>query len=305
MIVAGTGHRPGKVGGYGEDAFMRLVGVAEGWLRSNPNVSEVISGMALGWDQALAQAAINVGVPFAAYVAFVGQEGKWPASSQAKFHALCKRASRVVVCASGGYAVSKMQTHSERMVEDSNMVLALWDGTPSGTKNCVDYARSVGREIVNVWQDWVTAGEEKENAMVVIDRFIGEYRFLSNFWPAEVTMYGVTYPTVEHAYQAGKAADAKRRKEVLPLTAAQTKSWAKSVKLRPDWEQFKLTAMNILVRRKFEIATLRELLLATGDAALVEGNTWGDRFWGVCRGVGENHLGKILMVVRDECHVRV
>jgi len=56
-----------------------------------------------------------------------------------------------------------------------------------------------------------------------------------------------------------------------------------------------------LVRKKFENPLLRAMLLATEDAVLVEGNTWNDTFWGVCRGRGENWLGRILMQVREEC----
>jgi len=55
-----------------------------------------------------------------------------------------------------------------------------------------------------------------------------------------------------------------------------------------------------LVRKKFEIPVLREALLDTGNAKLVEGNYWGDVEWGVCRGKGKNKLGKILMKVRKE-----
>jgi predicted NAD-dependent protein-ADP-ribosyltransferase YbiA (DUF1768 family) len=58
--------------------------------------------------------------------------------------------------------------------------------------------------------------------------------------------------------------------------------------------------MRDLLRQKFAHPELRRLLLATGDAELVEGNTWGDRFWGVCAGRGQNHLGRLLMAIRAE-----
>lgn len=70
--------------------------------------------------------------------------------------------------------------------------------------------------------------------------------------------------------------------------------------LRGDWEQVKVDLMRTFVRKKFENPFLRPMLLTTGDAELVEGNTWNDTFWGVCRGAGHNWLGKILMEVRDE-----
>jgi predicted NAD-dependent protein-ADP-ribosyltransferase YbiA (DUF1768 family) len=58
--------------------------------------------------------------------------------------------------------------------------------------------------------------------------------------------------------------------------------------------------METLLRQKFAHPELRAKLKETNDAELVEGNWWGDRFWGVCRGEGENHLGKLLMKIRAE-----
>lgn len=73
------------------------------------------------------------------------------------------------------------------------------------------------------------------------------------------------------------------------------------MQLRPDWEEAKVGIMEELVRLKFTAhADLRARLLATGDAELIEGNNWNDRFWGVCRGQGQNQLGLILMKVRSE-----
>jgi len=73
------------------------------------------------------------------------------------------------------------------------------------------------------------------------------------------------------------------------------------VQLPADWEQRKLDVMRDLIRRKFENPLLRAMLLATEDATLIEGNTWNDTFYGVCKGVGQNWLGRIIMEVRDEC----
>jgi ribA/ribD-fused uncharacterized protein len=143
---------------------------------------------------------------------------------------------------------------------------------------------------------------EKKKMPNVINSFRGEYRFLSNFWRAEVEMYGRTYPTVEHAFQAAKTLDVGER-EAIRTTAnpGDAKRMGRRVTLRKDWDSFRLQAMYMLVKRKFsEHVALKHSLLATGDAELIEGNTWNDRFWGVCRGEGKNHLGKILMQVREE-----
>jgi ribA/ribD-fused uncharacterized protein len=135
----------------------------------------------------------------------------------------------------------------------------------------------------------------------MIDSFKGENRFLSNFWPAEVMLDGMLFPTVEHAYVAAKTLDPEKRAEIrLVNTAGQVKRLGRTLDLRTDWDKVKLTIMEDLVRQKFQHPELAALLLATGDQELVEGNTWGDTFWGVCFDVGCNHLGLILMKVRDE-----
>lgn len=135
----------------------------------------------------------------------------------------------------------------------------------------------------------------------VIDAFSGEFGFLSNFYEATVYVDGKRFRTVEHAYQAMKFSDPSAREVVRNAkTPGEAKKLGKSAQLPPDWETKKVGIMRELVTKKFDNPFLRELLLATADAELVEGNWWGDRFWGVCKGSGQNWLGKILMEVRDE-----
>lgn len=137
--------------------------------------------------------------------------------------------------------------------------------------------------------------------MDMITEFQGEYRFLSNFWPAIVVLDNVQYPSVEHAYMAAKTTDIILRKHIKEQpTAAMAKKLGRSLQLRPDWEMIKLGVMESLVRQKFQEPTLKAKLLQTGDQEIIENNTWNDTFWGVCRGKGSNHLGKILMKVRNE-----
>ncbi len=134
-----------------------------------------------------------------------------------------------------------------------------------------------------------------------IETFSGDYRWLSNFWHASVVLDDQVYPTVEHAYQAAKTFDQAARARVLAAPSPQSaKRAGRSVPMRPDWEAVKLNIMDYLLRQKFGREPLRSQLLSTGDAELVEGNWWNDRFWGVCRGVGENRLGKLLMQIRAE-----
>ena len=132
-----------------------------------------------------------------------------------------------------------------------------------------------------------------------IDSFSGKYRFLSNFFPCEITYEGITYPSVEHAFQAAKSLDLKERKSISELkTPGQAKKYGKQVNLRQEWEKIKFDVMETLVRQKFSTTELKEKLLKTGKADLEEGNTWGDTTWGVYNGIGDNHLGKILMKIR-------
>ena len=134
-----------------------------------------------------------------------------------------------------------------------------------------------------------------------IAEFQGQHRFLSNFWPSDVMLGNIVYPSVEHAYQAAKSLDITYRHRVLVCnTAGQAKRVGRTAELRADWDKVKLEVMFDLVRQKFADEPLRGWLKATGDAELVEGNRWGDRFWGVCWGQGQNHLGKMIMQVRKE-----
>jgi len=137
----------------------------------------------------------------------------------------------------------------------------------------------------------------------IIKEFRGEYSFLSNFYALAVrlTMGGEFYPTVEHAYQAAKTTDLNQRKFIREArTPKIAKQLGGGVTLREDWEMVKVAVMGTLVLQKFsKNLDLRSRLLATGDAILEEGNWWGDNFWGMFRGKGKNHLGKILMQVRE------
>lgn len=133
-----------------------------------------------------------------------------------------------------------------------------------------------------------------------IARFSGKHRFLSNFWPAEVELDGLYYPTVEHAYQAAKTFDSFWRDIIrCAETPQEAKQTGRLAPLRHGWEEIRLEVMRGLVWQKFAHPDLRAKLLATGTAELIEGNTWGDIYWGVYGGVGENNLGRILMNIRE------
>lgn len=133
-----------------------------------------------------------------------------------------------------------------------------------------------------------------------ISSFSGQYRFLSNFYQCSVPYAGLIYPSSEHAYVAAKTLDLALREAIRDISApAAVKKYGRILPLRPNWDNLKFGIMYDIVMSKFTTEPLRSMLIATGGAELIEGNTWGDRYWGVCRGVGENRLGQLLMRVRD------
>ncbi len=135
-----------------------------------------------------------------------------------------------------------------------------------------------------------------------IDNFGGKYSFLSNFYPSQVEWEDDLYPTVEHAFQAAKTGDPVERAYVREAdTPGKAKRRGRKVTLREDWHTYRLVVMEQLLRDKFtRHPELGKKLLATVPAQLVEGNTWKDMYWGVYKGRGQNHLGRLLMQVRED-----
>lgn len=140
---------------------------------------------------------------------------------------------------------------------------------------------------------------------MTITAFEGDYHFLSNFYPSPIEWQGALYPTVEHAFQAAKVIDPAQR---LPFTGGgpdAAKDLGNLVPLRADWDEVRVPVMAELSALKYEIPALRRRLVATAPRTLINGNWWGDRFWGVVRGEGRNELGQILMALRARLSVSV
>jgi uncharacterized phage-like protein YoqJ len=152
--VCVTGHRPPKIGGYGPDSPLRV------WVRDSlrtvmdeirPNYA--YTGMALGVDQEFAQICIDMGVPFIAALPFKGQETKWPIEAQHLYWQLANAAREIIHISDPGYATWKLQRRNEWMVDEigtDGIVVAVWDGSPSGTANCLAYARASQRRIIRI-----------------------------------------------------------------------------------------------------------------------------------------------------------
>jgi uncharacterized phage-like protein YoqJ len=151
MKLAVTGHRPTKIGGYDPNNPIR-VAIRE-WLEHQVQLlkpSTGISGMALGVDQDFAKVCIAKAIPLIAAIPFVGQENAWPDSSRRVYYDILKKAKETVVVCQGGYAASKMQKRNEWMVDNCDVLLAVWDGTSGGTSNCVRYATKVKRLLIRI-----------------------------------------------------------------------------------------------------------------------------------------------------------
>lgn len=141
----------------------------------------------------------------------------------------------------------------------------------------------------------------------IINKFDGEFAFLSNFHPSWIEYEGLRFPTVEHAFQAYKTQSHYERQLIAQSpTPGGAKADGRRVTLRPDWEQIKDEVMEFCLRQKFKDPLLRRLLLSTGEDILIEGNYWHDNYWGNCSCSkcssieGKNQLGKTLMKIREE-----
>ena len=164
MIIAATGHRPDKLGGYDEKTRRALGGLATEYLHyERPELA--ISGMALGWDQAFAAAAVVLGIPFIAAIPFEGQERMWPNHSQIRYCRLLEHAARVEIIVERKLPFNiagAMQTRNEWMVDNSIKLAALWDGSSGGTCNCIRYAEKTGVPYDNLWNRWAMPEDIRE-----------------------------------------------------------------------------------------------------------------------------------------------
>ena len=151
----------------------------------------------------------------------------------------------------------------------------------------------------------------------MINEFRGSYRFLSNFYPAEITLKPIpeiypfitepfTFKSVEFAYMAAKTNNPLQQLQIANLDSpVKAKRMGRTVTLRPEWARIKVPLMEFLVSQKFaQNPDLAQKLKATKPHELIEGNYWHDMFWGMCYcprhfGQGSNRLGKILMSVRE------
>lgn len=148
MIVAFSGHRPDKLGGYKlpNPTYIYVCQQIEKALKEL-KPEKVITGMALGVDQWAAFVAHKLNIPFLAAIPFEGQELKWPEASQKTYRLLRKLAAEEVIVSPGGYAANKMQIRNQWMVDNCDILIGVWDKSDGGTANCIKYAQNLNKKI--------------------------------------------------------------------------------------------------------------------------------------------------------------
>ena len=132
-----------------------------------------------------------------------------------------------------------------------------------------------------------------------ISSFRGEYDFLSNMYPSPIIVKGIRLTCAESLFQMMKTKDPDERARFANISGIEARRLGRSIKLRPDWLEIRVDVMKWVIHQKFRNPVLRQKLLDTGDNLLIEGNAWGDTFWGYCW-KGQNMLGKILMAEREQ-----
>lgn len=160
MQIAGTGHRPDKLGGYGKAAERSLMSIAHNHLIPiSRNIEMLYTGLALGWDTVLAFVCWEHGIPYTACIPFKGQENRWSLEAKDRYHHLVYCASKVVYVSEPPYSAAKMMIRNKYMVDQlikpEDYVLAIHDGSEGGTNNCVRYAASTHKKVVNVYDLWL------------------------------------------------------------------------------------------------------------------------------------------------------
>lgn len=145
----------------------------------------------------------------------------------------------------------------------------------------------------------------KEIGEDAIIEFTGSNYYLSNFYTSDMQFNDIDYKCSEAAFQAQKTTDKSIQRKFSNLSPNIAKSLGRRVELRKDWEDIKDDVMYNIIKAKFDYNNkLKEKLLDTGNKELYEGNTWGDKYWGVVKEgnelVGKNHLGRLLMKLREE-----
>lgn len=297
MIIGVSGHRSHKIKiGYhdGSNVFVqwRLRRLAKTYLK-HYNPEEVIAGMATGFDTAVAEACVELGIPYTAAIPFKGQESRWEKEQRQIYKELLEKAKNVHVVYKGPPSKKAYLDRNKFIVDNADMMLVLWDKKDKvgGTSHAVYYAYNNNKEIVNLWDIWEKRKEAK-------------FPF-SNFQAVSIVYEGESYPSVENFFQAMKVLDPFERHRFTLLKPTEAKAYGKTVEVRKDWEDVKDEIMKKGLEIKFSRREYHSRLMGTGDDELIHWNTWHDNHYGICycnrcNGEGDNLLGKMIMDIRSK-----
>ena len=143
--------------------------------------------------------------------------------------------------------------------------------------------------------------EIKIHTDTMIKGMFNEYRWLSNYEVCEIHYEGLIYTSTEAAYQAAKSTDPFVRSKFINISPAKARKLGQEITCRKDWDKVKKQVMyDVSLDKYTRHEHLKRLLLETKDKYIEETNYWGDQVSGVCNGIGENNLGKIIMKIREE-----
>lgn len=140
----------------------------------------------------------------------------------------------------------------------------------------------------------------------MIYRFRGNYNWLSNFYPVKIKLKDIVYPSVENAYQSMKNNNIYWKHYCRDNSPKDVKIKSKTIKIRKNWDNIKIKCMEFCLIQKYQQEPFKTLLKKTKNENILEGNDWGDSFWGVDLTVnpnyGENNLGRLIMDIRKKLY---
>jgi uncharacterized phage-like protein YoqJ len=157
-IIGATGHRPKTLGGFYPQVQARLNRLARMYLeRERPD--KVVSGMALGWDTAFANIALQLNIPFIAAIPFPQQADIWPPAQKEMWEYLRSKAEREIV-SYDRFSMHAFHKRNETIVDESTEIAALWNGNSgSGTAHCISCARRRGLAVINLYSEYAALAD--------------------------------------------------------------------------------------------------------------------------------------------------
>lgn len=260
IVAAGTGHRPQDIPGFSALGFPALVETAKAAIQQS-GATAVVAGGAIGWDQALAQAALELHLPLVLALPFPGQENRWRPDDQARYAAQLTQASAAVYFhdvapTTQDELLIAMNGRNAVMVDAADVVLAFWSGKArGGTANAVAYAKRIGRPIQNAWNHLWSCKPPADLPKTLIDIRI------------QTTKTGFQVTLTHGPHQKNIEETLVCRNDQLFLTAMLT---AVRALKRADYLRFNLSGDQVLQIRQLQEESARDFLEAQVGSSQVD-----------------------------------